>query len=192
MALVLADRVLETTAVAGTGTASLLGAQSGYQAFSVIGNGNTTYYTIVDNTNFAWEVGIGTYNTGTLTRDTVLSSSNGGALVYFASGTKDIFLDLPSETVLLTAGDVTGPASAVDSNFAAFNLTTGKLIKDSGYNASFFATAAQGAKADTAVQPGSLGSAAYLNAGAANGVATLDAGGKVPVSQIPALGDLNY
>ena len=192
MALVLADRVLETTAVAGTGTASLLGAQSGYQAFSVIGNGNTTYYTIVDNTNFAWEVGIGTYNTGTLTRDTVLSSSNGGALVYFASGTKDIFLDLPSEKVLLTAGDVTGPASAVDSNFAAFNLTTGKLIKDSGYNASTFATAAQGAKADTAVQPGSLGTAAYLNAGSANGVATLDAGGKVPVSQIPALGDLNY
>ena len=192
MALVLADRVLETTAVAGTGTATLLGAQSGYQAFSVIGNGNTTYYTIVDNTNFAWEVGIGTYNTGTLTRDTVLSSSNGGALVYFASGTKDIFLDLPSEKVLLTAGDVTGPASAVDSNFAAFNLTTGKLIKDSGYNASTFATAAQGAKADTAVQPGSLGTAAYLNAGSANGVATLDAGGKVPVSQIPALGDLNY
>ena len=192
MALVLADRVLETTAVAGTGTATLLGAQSGYQAFSVIGNGNTTYYTIVDNTNFAWEVGIGTYNTGTLTRDTVLSSSNGGALVYFASGTKDIFLDLPSEKVLLTAGDVTGPASAVDSNFAAFNLTTGKLIKDSGYNASTFATAAQGAKADTAVQPGSLGSAAYLNAGSANGVASLDAGGKVPVSQIPALGDLNY
>ena len=192
MALVLADRVLETTAVAGIGTASLLGAQSGYQAFSVIGNGNTTYYTIVDNTNFAWEVGIGTYNTGTLTRDTVLSSSNGGALVYFASGTKDIFLDLPSEKVLLTAGDVTGPASAVDSNFAAFNLTTGKLIKDSGYNASFFATAAQGVKADTAVQPGSLGTAAYLNAGSANGVASLDAGGKVPVSQIPALGDLNY
>ena len=192
MALVLADRVLETTAVVGTGTATLLGAQSGYQAFSVIGNGNTTYYTIVDNTNFAWEVGIGTYNTNTLTRDIVLSSSNGGALVYFASGTKDIFLDLPSEKVLLTAGDVTGPSSAVDSNFAAFNLTTGKLIKDSGYNASTFATAAQGAKADTAVQPGSLGTAAYLNAGSANGVASLDAGGKVPVSQIPALGDLNY
>jgi hypothetical protein len=80
----------------------------------------------------------------------------------------------------------------VANNFAAFNLTTGKLIKDSGYNASSFATAAQGAKADTAVQPGSLGSAAYLTAGAANGVATLDAGGKVPTSQIPQMGDLNY
>jgi hypothetical protein len=192
MAIVLADRVLETTAVAGTGTATLLGAQSGYQAFSTIGNTNTTYYTIVDNVNFDWEVGVGTYNTGTLTRDTVLSSSNGGALVYFASGTKDIFLDLPSEVLTAMSNLVAGPASAINNNFAAFDMTTGKLIKDSGYNASTFATAAQGAKADTAVQPGSLGTAAYLNAGAANGVASLDAGGKVPVSQIPALGDLNY
>ena len=51
-------------------------------------------------------------------------------------------------------GDVVGPASAVDSNFAAFNTTTGKLIKDSGSTAATFATAAQGATADTAVQPG--------------------------------------
>ena len=196
MALVLADRVLETTQVTGTGDANLGGAQANYQPFSVIGDGSTTYYTIVDNTNSAWEVGIGTYVlTGNkITRDTVLSSSNGGALVYFASGAKDIFLDLPSEKVLLTAGDVTGPASAINNNFAAFNLTTGKLIKDSGYNASTFATAAQGAKADTAVQPGSLGTAAYLNAGSANGVASLDAGGKVPITQIPAsvIGALSY
>jgi hypothetical protein len=101
MALVLADRVLETTAVAGTGTASLLGAQDGYQAFSVVGNGNTTYYTITDPVSFAWEVGIGTYTSSgnTLSRDTVLSSSNSGSLVSFGAGTKDIFLDLPSEKV---------------------------------------------------------------------------------------------
>jgi hypothetical protein len=194
MALVLADRVLETTAVAGTGNAALAGAQTNYQPFSVIGDGSTTYYTIVDNNNNEWEVGIGTYvATGNyISRDTVLSSSNGGALVYFPSGTKDIFLDLPSEEVLLSAGNVNGPASAVANNFVLFDGTTGKLIKDAGYNASAFATAAQGAKADTAVQPGSLGSAAYLTAGAANGVATLDAGGKVPTSQIPQMGDLNY
>lgn len=199
MALVLADRVLETTSVAGTGDASLSGAIVGYQPFSVIGGGNTTYYTIVaidDNgaPTGDWEVGIGTYVTSgnKISRDTVLSSSNGGALVYFASGTKQIFLDLPSEELPVASGDVTGPASAVANNFAAFNLTTGKLIKDSGYNASSFATAAQGAKADTAVQPSSLGSAAYLTAGAALGVATLDAGGKVPTSQIPQMGDLNY
>jgi hypothetical protein len=194
MALVLADRVLETTTVAGTGNAALSGAQANYQPFSVIGNGSTTYYTIVDNTNNEWEVGVGTYvSAGNyISRDTVLSSSNGGALVYFGSGDKDIFLDLPSEAVLLSAGDVTGPASAVANNFAAFNMTTGKLIKDSGYNASSFATAAQGALADTAIQPGDLGTAAYLDAGSANGVATLDAGGKVPTSQIPQMGDLNY
>jgi hypothetical protein len=199
MALVLADRVLETTTVAGTGDASLAGAVTGYQPFSVVGGGNTTYYTIVaidDNgaPTGDWEVGIGTYITSgnKISRDTVLSSSNGGALVYFASGTKQIFLDLPSEELPVASGDVTGPASAVANNFAAFNMTTGKLIKDSGYNASSFATAAQGALADTAVQPGSLGSAAYLTAGAALGVATLDAGGKVPTSQIPQMGDLNY
>lgn len=199
MALVLADRVLETTPVAGTGDANLSGAVTGYQPFSVIGGGNTTYYTIVaiDDQGAPtgdWEVGIGTYITSgnKLQRDTVLSSSNGGALVYFASGTKQVFLDLPSEEVLLSAGDVNGPASAVNNNFALFDGTTGKLLKDAGINASTFATAAQGAKADTAVQPGSLGSAAYLTAGAANGVATLDSGGKVPVSQIPQMGDLNY
>lgn len=199
MALVLADRVLETTPVAGTGDANLSGAVLGYQPFSVIGGGNTTYYTIVaidDNgaPTGDWEVGIGTYVTSgnKLQRNTVLSSSNGGAKVYFASGTKQVFLDLPSEEVLLTAGDVTGPASAVANNFASFNLTTGKLIKDSGFNSASFATAAQGAKADTAVQPGSLGTAAYLNAGVANGVASLDSSGKVPTSQIPQMGDLNY
>jgi len=199
MALVLADRVLETTTVAGTGDASLAGAVTGYQPFSVVGGGNTTYYTIVaidDNgaPTGDWEVGIGTYITSgnKISRDTVLSSSNGGALVYFASGTKQIFLDLPSEELPVASGDVTGPASAVANNFAAFNMTTGKLIKDSGYNASSFATAAQGTLADTAIQPGDLGTAAYLDAGSALGVATLDAGGKVPTSQIPQMGDLNY
>jgi hypothetical protein len=101
MALVLADRVLETTAVTGTGNATLAGAQANYQTFSVIGDGSTTYYTIVDNTNNEWEVGVGTYEaTGNyISRDTVLSSSNAGALVYFGSGTKDIFCDLPAEKV---------------------------------------------------------------------------------------------
>jgi hypothetical protein len=199
MALVLADRVLETTPVMGLNDANLAGAEVGYQPFSTIGNGNTTYYTIVaidanGTPTGDWEVGIGTYIlTGNkISRDTVLSSSNGGALVYFPSGTKQIFLDLPSEVLDLTPGDVFGPSSAVADNFAAFNMTTGKLIKDSGYNASSFATAAQGALADSAVQPGDLGTAAYLDAGQPNGVATLDAGGKVPTSQIPQMGDLNY
>ena len=89
MALVIQDRVRETTQVVGTGSATLLGAVTGYQSFSTIGNGNTTYYTIADQGGPNWEVGIGTYSTTgpTLARTTVLSSSNGGSLVNFTAGT---------------------------------------------------------------------------------------------------------
>lgn len=98
MALVLADRVKETTTVAGTGTATLLGASAGYQSFAVIGNGNTTYYTIAGQTGSEWEVGIGTYTSSgtTLVRTTVLSSSNSGSLVTFSAGTKDVFVTYPA------------------------------------------------------------------------------------------------
>lgn len=96
MALILADRVKETTAVTGTGTATLLGASTGYQSFSAIGNGNTTYYSIVGTAQ--WEVGIGTYTSSgtTLSRTTVLSSSNSGSLVNFSAGTKDVFVTYPA------------------------------------------------------------------------------------------------
>lgn len=98
MALVLKDRVKETTSVTGTGTATLLGAATGYQSFAAVGNGNTTYYTIADQTGSNWEVGIGTYTSvgTTLSRDTVLASSNSGSLVSFTSGTKDVFVTFPS------------------------------------------------------------------------------------------------
>ena len=98
MALVLADRVRETTTVTGTGTATLLGAVSGYQSFSAVGNSNTTYYVIANQSASEWEVGIGTYTSSgtTLSRDTVLSSSNSGSLVNFTAGTKDVFVDYPA------------------------------------------------------------------------------------------------
>jgi len=98
MSLVLADRVKETTTSTGTGTITLGGAVAGFQSFSVIGNGNTTYYTISGGTQ--WEVGTGTYNANTLTRNTVLDSSSGGALVIFASGSKDVFVTLPAERAI--------------------------------------------------------------------------------------------
>jgi hypothetical protein len=81
MALVLADRVKETTTSIGTGAVTLAGAVSGFQSFAVVGNANTTYYTIVLGSQ--WEVGIGTYTASgtTLSRDTVLESSNANALV---------------------------------------------------------------------------------------------------------------
>jgi len=98
MALVLADRVKETTTTAGTGTVTLLGASTGYQSFAAIGNGNTTYYTIAGQGTSEWEVGIGTYTSSgtTLSRDTVLASSNSGSLVNFSAGTKDVFCDYPA------------------------------------------------------------------------------------------------
>ena len=98
MALVLADRVKETTTTTGTGTVTLLGASTGYQSFSVVGNANTTYYTIAGQTTSEWEVGIGTYTLSgtTLARTTVLASSNSGSLVTFSAGTKDVFVTYPA------------------------------------------------------------------------------------------------
>jgi len=97
MALVLKDRVKETTTVTGTGTATLLGAVTGYQSFSTIGNGNTTYYVIAGQGTSEWEVGLGTWATGnTLARTTVVASSNSGSLVNFSAGTKDVWCDYPA------------------------------------------------------------------------------------------------
>jgi hypothetical protein len=96
MALVLADRVKETTTTTGTGTYTLAGAVSGFQSFSVIGNGNTTYYAAADSTS--WEVGIGTYTSSgtTLARTTILASSNSNNPVNWGAGTKDIFVTYPA------------------------------------------------------------------------------------------------
>lgn len=100
MALVIADRVKDSTTTTGTGTVTLSGtAATGYQDFSVIGNGNTTYYTIAGQGTTEWEVGVGTYASSgpTLARTFVLSSSNSGAAVNFSAGTKDVFVTYPSE-----------------------------------------------------------------------------------------------
>ena len=110
MAFVLADRVKETTTTTGTGTVTLAGASTGFQSFSAIGNGNSTYYTIAGQTSSEWEVGIGTYTSAgtTLSRTTVLSSSNSGSLVNFSAGTKDVFVTQPSSrTVYVGASDQT-------------------------------------------------------------------------------------
>lgn len=107
MGLVLADRVKETTTTTGTGTVTLAGAATGYQSFAAIGNGNTTYYTIAGQTGSEWEVGIGTYTSAgtTLSRDTVLASSNAGSLVSFSAGTKDVWCDYPAgRAVVNTSG----------------------------------------------------------------------------------------
>jgi hypothetical protein len=111
MALIVKDRVRETTTTTGTGTLTLLGTVSGFQAFSAIGGGNQTYYTIVDAATGAFEVGIGTYTASgtTLSRDTVLESSNANALVSFSSGTKDVFVTYPADRSVSQADIGTEP-----------------------------------------------------------------------------------
>lgn len=108
MALVLKDRVKETTVSTGTGAVVLGGASTGYQSFSVIGDGNTTYYTITDGTS--WEVGVGTYTAATLSlsRDTILESSNSGNAVNWGVGVKDVFCTMPAEKAMAVDGS-TGP-----------------------------------------------------------------------------------
>jgi hypothetical protein len=104
MALVLADRVQETTTTTGTGTVTLAGAVTGFQSFAVVGNGNTTYYTIAHSTLAEWEVGIGTYTSSgtTLSRTTILASSNSGSAVNFSAGTKNVFVTYPASLVTTT------------------------------------------------------------------------------------------
>ena len=100
MALVINNRVRETTATTGTGAVTFAGAVDGFQTFAAgIGNNNTTYYAISLNTANEWEVGLGTLNgdSSTLTRTTVLESSNSDSAVDFSAGSKEIFCTLPSE-----------------------------------------------------------------------------------------------
>jgi hypothetical protein len=135
MALVVADRVQETSVTSGTGTLTLAGATAGFQTFSTaIGNGNTTFYTIFDSTAYDWEVGIGTVGAGTLARTTVLSNSAGTtSQISFASNSKFVFCTYPAEKSInydangvATIGDVlgysdTGIVGSFASTVAGYN-----------------------------------------------------------------------
>ena len=96
MALVVKDRVQETTTTTGTGTVTLAGAVTGFQTFAAIGDGNTCYYAITSGND--WEVGLGTYTASgtTLSRDTILESSNSGSAITL-SGTSNVFVTYPAE-----------------------------------------------------------------------------------------------
>jgi hypothetical protein len=129
MALVVKDRVQETSTTTGTGTITLAGAVSGFQSFSAIGNANTTYYAIVGGTQ--WEVGLGTYTSSgtTLSRDTVLASSTGSKLD-LAAGTKNVFVTYPADKSIYddAAGNVIAlgtPASVTLTNGTGLPLSTG-------------------------------------------------------------------
>lgn len=136
MALVLKDRVKETTTTTGTGTVTLAGAAAGFQSFAAVGNGNQTFYAIVDAATGAWEVGVGTYTSSgtTLSRTTVVSSSNAGSLVDFAAGSKDVFVTYPSSRSVyldaagsaVTALDI-GTLGASTANITTANITAGTI-----------------------------------------------------------------
>jgi len=127
MALVVADRVRETTTTTGQGTVTLAGAVTGFQSFSVVGNANTTFYCIAGQGTSEWEVGIGTYTSSgtTLSRDTVLASSAGAPTkTTFSAGTKDVFITYPaSESVT-----VNGPAIPGTIQETIFPLTDSASI----------------------------------------------------------------
>jgi hypothetical protein len=149
MALVLKDRVKETTTTTGTGSFALAGAVTGYDSFGQIGNGNTTYYAVYLDGGSEWEVGIGTYTSpSTLSRDTILASSNAGSVVTFSAGQKTIWCDYPAGKAVYTdangsisqtivnisgiTGDISTPDSITFDTTAAENSAVAKLFWDDG------------------------------------------------------------
>jgi hypothetical protein len=145
MALVIKDRVKETTTTTGTGTYTLAGAEVGFQAFSAIGDGNTTYYTVTDNGD--WEVGIGTYTASgtTLARTVILSSSNAGSAVSWSAGEKFVFVTQPSSKAnyLDADGYATGMdfKTSLDLNTTIANkpsYSEGRLFYDKAFGALAF------------------------------------------------------
>ena len=124
MALVVKDRVRETSTTTGTGTLTLAGAVTGFQTFSsAIGNTNTTYYTIVNGSE--WEVGIGTVGAGTLARTTVVASSNAGSAVNFSAGTKDVFCSYPADKAIYTGGSYSNPSwiTSISGSIVSGNIS---------------------------------------------------------------------
>lgn len=98
MGNIVADRVKESTTTTGTGTLTLAGAATGFQRFQdVMATGDTCYYCISSSSGSEWEVGIGSLaSSTTLSRDTILASSNSGSAVSLSAGTKDVFLTVPA------------------------------------------------------------------------------------------------
>ena len=137
MALIVKDRVKETTTTVGTGSILLDGASAGFQSFDAIGDGNTTYYAITNGNDY--EVGLGTYTASilTLSRDTVLESSNSGNLI-FLSSTSDVFCTYPAEKAVVQDSDNTGIApqlGATNGMFINNSIIGTNYTVPTGYNA---------------------------------------------------------
>ena len=131
MAFVVKDRVKVTTTTTGTSDFTLGSASLGFQNFSVIGDGNVTYYAATDAITGDWEVGIGTYTTAgpTLTRTTILESSAGGSKVSFSAGSKDVFVTYPAERAVYldTAGSAVTALDVATLGVTTANITTANI-----------------------------------------------------------------
>ena len=130
MALVLADRVKETSTTTGTGAYTLAGAVTGFESFNSIGNGNTTYYACTLGSDF--EVGIGTYTASgtTLARTTILQSSNSDNAVDWGAGTKTLFCTQPAEkAVFKDANDISNVALNGLSDVTISSVANNDLLK---------------------------------------------------------------
>src|SRR5210317_1107295 len=208
MALVVNDRVKETSTTTGTGTFDLAGAVSGFESFVAgIGNSNTTYYSIV-NENGEFEVGLGTITdaaTDTLSRDTIISSSNSDSAVDFGAGTKNVFCTLPaSKAVILdSSGNIVANNGSNLTNLNADNLASG-TIPDARFPATLPAASGVNLTALNAsnVASGTLssdrlptvpttkGGTGLTAIGTANQVLAVNAGATALEFQTPEVGDI--
>ena len=201
MTFIVADRVQETTNSPGTGTATLLGAVSGYQSFSTgIGANNTTFYVIADQLGTNWEVGLGALNaTGTvLTRTTVYSSSNGGSTVNFATGTQYVWCDFPSSKAVIqgTAVNFSSIGATTAGTGAFTTLSASSTVSGAGFSNYFAApptigntTPNTGAFTNLSYTGTFTGGTGVVNLG--SGQFYIDASGNVGIGTTTMAGRLN-
>ena len=193
MALVVNDRVKETSTTTGTGTLTLAGAVTGFETFSsAIGNANTTYYAIVNTVNSEFEVGLGTVSAAALARTTVISSSNSDNAVNFSAGTKNVFVTLPaSKSVILNAsGNIVANNGSLLTNLNATNLASGSVasarLADDSVTLAKMAPGTDG----NIISYDASGDPVAVATGSSGQVLTSAGAGAVPSFQTPTVGDI--
>jgi hypothetical protein len=197
MAFVVADRVKETSTTTGTGAMALAGAVLGFQSFaSGVGNNNTTYYAIYNQSVAEWEVGFGTLDatSANLARTTVLASSNSGSLVAFTAGTKEVFVTQPATRTLVqvsggattngvlfyTGSGIAAATGALTFNGADF-ATTGSATAGS-FSTAGASTAGSFSTAGTVTATGTATAGSFSTAGTITATGTATAASLIPTS----------
>ena len=202
MALVINDRVKETTTTTGTGAVSLGGAVTGFETFAAgIGNSNTVYYCIAHQTAAEFEVGLGTLDgdSSDLTRTTVISSSNSDSAVDFSAGTKDVFCTIPASKLIFEDANndatigrnltVTGDLTITGDDITMNTNTSGAALIGDGTN--FNPVAISGDITIAANGTAAIGSGVIVNADinssaaiADSKLATISTAGKVDIGAL--------